>query len=196
MSLALEGLLLGSFWNWREIPDYLDVIFFPLISPCTCVCRRDWLRTWTCSQFRSITGLQIIADVGNPASVRWKSSTIHVLRGLWLPTQTSHRIKDPTLHKLQVCLFLMGSGCGPERWKSILNSLGKGRILLLQNSIMCWWVKWMLEDSASVECLIVWLQAVTPEEQTLLRSVLHRWEEMPGFKEAPNESKYVESSRF
>lgn len=167
--MALEGVLLDCFWNWREMPDYLNVIFFPLISPCAWVCRRHWLRTWTCSQPRSIIGLQIIDDVKNPAAVIQKSSTIHILRALWLPTQMSHRIKNPTLHKLQVCLFLMGSGCSPERWKSILNSLRKGRILLLQNSIMCWWIKWILEDSASVECLIVWLQAVTPEKQTLLR---------------------------
>lgn len=119
-------------------------ILFPLISPYTWVCRRDWLGTWTCSQLRSIIGLQIIGDVKNPASLVQKSSTIHVLRGLWLTTQRSSRIKDPTLHNLQVRLFLMGLGCDPESWRTILSSLRKGRIFLLQNSI------YMLMDQVDI----------------------------------------------
>lgn len=172
-------------------------ILFPLISPSTWVCRKDWLGTRTCSRHRSIIGLQIIDDVKNPASLVQKSSTAHVLRGLWLTTQRSSRIKDPTFHKLKVRLFLMGLGCGPESWKPILNSLRKGRILLLQNSI------YTLMDrvdtgglyfSGVPHCLARGYHSI--EGANIYNACAKTGEEMPISEGAPSESKYMGGSRF
>lgn len=59
------------------------LVLFPLLPPCTWVCRREWLRTWTCSLLRSVTGLQVIKDVKNPTIFIWKSSSTCALRVLW-----------------------------------------------------------------------------------------------------------------
>lgn len=59
------------------------LVLFPLLPPCTWVCRREWLRTWACSLLRSVTGLQVIKDVKNPTIFIWKSSSTRALRVLW-----------------------------------------------------------------------------------------------------------------
>lgn len=59
------------------------LVLFPLLPPCTWVCRREWLRTWTCSLLRSVTGLQVIKDVKKPTIFIWKSSSTRALRVLW-----------------------------------------------------------------------------------------------------------------
>lgn len=48
----------------------------------------------------------------------------------------------------------------------------EGKDIVLQNSIYIL-IKWTLEDSTSVECLIVWLEAVTPQEQGQVKRDAH-----------------------